>query len=183
MIEGIRIILLRLTIIEAGTVRTVTDSVALLQYTAGQRLTSPQCVQRHAVGVCHRAGIAGGLHSPLNLKAVNAGVPEVRKMLDHAEVFRIQNEGAPVFGYFHVFPRAGFLDQMVFPSAGLRTFAVVGVSSRQIIGKQASPGEGNAHRAVDKGLQAERRGAVFPDRADFFQAALPGKYTVSAPSS
>ena len=97
MIERVRIILLRLTIIEAGTVGAVTDGIALLNRAKARCLSPPEGIQCHAIGVGHGAGIVGGLHSPLDLKAVYAGVPEFRQMLDHAQVFGVQDKGAPVF--------------------------------------------------------------------------------------
>ena len=64
---------------------------------------------------------------------------------------------------------------MVFPAAGLCTFAVVRVSSGQIIRQQAAAGEGNAHGPVNKHFQAKLRRTMLTNTADFLHAALPGK--------
>ena len=152
------------------------DSLALLRCADRQRFAPLQGIQGHAIGVGNGAGIIRGLHSPLDFKAVDTGVPKICQMLDHAQVFCVQDKGSPAFRDLHVLSRPGLLHKMVFPSAGLGTFAVVGISSRQIIGQQASSREGYAHGAVDEGLDAKCRRTVRTDFADFFHAALPGKH-------
>ena len=96
-------------------------------------------------------------------------------MLDHAEILGVQDIRTVALGNLHILPGAGFLDQVVLPAAGLRTFPVVGVPPRQIVGQQAPAGEGDAHRAVYKGFDAKVLGAVRADAADLLQAALPGQ--------
>ena len=78
-------------------------------------------------------------------------------------------------------PGALFLQQMVFPAAGLGADAAVAVPSGHVIGQQAAPGKADAHGAVDKGLQLQLFRRVGAHLRDLVQQHFPRQHHAACP--
>ena len=91
-------------------------------------------------------------------------------MLNHTEIFRIKDIGSSlVLVNRHIFARTFFLDYRIFPAAWMRTCALIGISSHQIITQQTSSGIGNAHCTMYKCFDFHIIRNVGTDFPNFFQ--------------
>ena len=70
-------------------------------------------------------------------------------------------------------PRPLFLHQMVFPAAGLRAVAPVGIPARHVIGEQAPAGKRNAHCAMHKAFNCKLPRRARPQLADLRKRHFP----------
>ena len=136
-------------------------------------------VRVHREPVCpgSRRHVKGGLHSSLDLKAVDPGVEKIRNVLDHAEISRIENERSPlIFLDRHILTGSRLLHDRILPSAGMCTEPSVRITSRHVIREQTSPRIGNAHRPMDKSLDLEVVGNVRANIFYFPEGELSGRH-------
>ena len=95
-------------------------------------------------------------------------------MLDHAQITGIENIcPALILLNGEVFAGPGLLRNGILPSAGMGAGAAVGIASCKPGGQEASSRIGNAHRAVDKGLDLQLCRSILPDLRDFIQRQFP----------
>ena len=98
-------------------------------------------------------------------------------MLDHTEILGIENEGASlIFINRQIFAGSGLLHYRVFPAAGMRTRALIGVPACKIITQKAAAGIGNTHGAMNKGLNLHIFRNLPADLPQFLQRQLPGRH-------
>ena len=98
-------------------------------------------------------------------------------MVDHAQVPGVEDESSPlVLLHRQVHARPGLLHHRVFPAAGVRAGSPVRVSSREVVGQEASSRIGNAHRAVYEGLDLPVLRDLPADLRDLDQAQLTRAY-------
>ena len=98
-------------------------------------------------------------------------------MFHHAEIFRIENKSSSlIFKYRHVFSRAFLLHNRIFPSAGMGTGSLIGISSCHEVTEKASSGIGNTHCSVDKRLNFHIIRNMCTDFPDFLQRKFSCTY-------
>ena len=85
------------------------------------------------IGVGSNRYVVRRFGATLDLKRGYAGLRQIRHVRQHIQILRIEEKGA-VFVLLHAVDRIGacFLDDAVLPAAGLRAFAVVGVTAGQV---------------------------------------------------
>ena len=106
-------------------------------------------------------------------------------MLNHAQISRVENKRAAlILLNGKILSGSGLLHDRVFPPAGMRAGSMIGIPSCKIVGQQASPRIGNAHRAVYKGLNLQILRGFLPDLTYFRKTQLscadhtPGPHSV-----
>ena len=98
-------------------------------------------------------------------------------MVNHAHILGVvQIRAALALDNRKILARPLFLDQIVLPAAGLCACAMVGIAPGQVLRDQAAARIGNAHCAVDKGLNFEFLRRFRADFCNFLQAEFPGKH-------
>ena len=141
-----------------------------------QRLGLQAVVDGLPVGPGHRGHVKGRLHAAFDLEAVDPRFQKLRDMLDHAEILGIENKGAPlIFIDGQVLAGPRLLHHRVFPAAGMGAGPLVGVPAGKVIAQKAAAGIGDAHSAVDKGLDLHILRDLRPDFPDLLQGKLPGR--------
>ena len=71
----------------------------------------------------------------LNLNAYRDVVPELRNMLDHAQILGVKNISTTlIFINRHIFTRTGLFHDRIFPSAWMGTCPTIGITASEIIG-------------------------------------------------
>ena len=134
-------------------------------------------VNRLTVSTRHRCHIKCGLHTSLNLKTVNSCFQKIRNMLNHTQIFGIENIGsALILIYREILTRTLLFNHRIFPPARMCTCPAVGIPSCKIIGQQTSSRIGNTHSAMYKCLYLQIIGNVFPDLPDLPQGKFSCRY-------
>ena len=91
-------------------------------------------------------------------------------MVDHAEVFRVENIGAFIsFLHREILSLPLGFHHVVVPAAGLCTGTAVGIPSGEIGGQQTASRKGHAHGTVDKHFQFHFRRNLCPNTGDLLQ--------------
>ena len=105
-------------------------------------------------------------------------------MSDHAEIPGVENIGAPlIFFDGKIFPGSALFRHRVFPSAGMRAGAPVGVSAGKPCRQQASARIGDAHSSVNKRLDLQIRRSPLTNLSDLIERELPGANHTCRPHS
>ena len=129
-----------------------------------------QIIQCLAVSSCHRCHIKCSLHTTLDLQAVHTCFHQIRQMIDHAQIFGIKDVSSSlIFINRHIFSRSGLLYNGIFPTAGMGTSSLIGISSSEEIAEQTSSRIRDAHGAVDKCLNLQAVRNMISDLTDLFQ--------------
>ena len=89
-------------------------------------------VDRLPVGVGHRRRVIRGFGAPLDFEGGNAARDQARYIVDHAHIAGIENVRPVILKDLEFLPLALFLGEVIFPPAGLRAVAPVGVASGHI---------------------------------------------------
>ena len=98
-------------------------------------------------------------------------------MFYHTEILGIKNKSSSlIFKYRHIFSRTLLLHNRIFPSAGMGTGSLIGISSCHKVTEKTSSGIGNAHGAVDKRFNLHILRNMCPDLPDLFQRKLSCTY-------
>ncbi len=167
--------------VEAGGVFAVGDAFQLLHPGGIETIMGGIAgvgVHGHAIGVGDHGGVVGGFHAAFELEGVDAALHQLGDVLDHAHVAGGEEEGAE-FGFFngHGKVRALFLVEGIVPAAGLGAGAAVAVTAGgEHIGQQAAAAVGDAHGAVDEGLQLDVGGQGCLDGADLVELQFPREH-------
>ena len=130
-------------------------------------------IGRRAVCAGHAGRVIRGLVAALDFEGIDASLDKLRNVLDHAHILGIIQIGAAaVLLDREKFAGTLFLHQGVIPAAGLCTRAVVCITAGHVLRNQAAAGIGNAHCAVDKGLDFQRFWRFGTDFSDLLKREL-----------
>ena len=125
-------------------------------------------VERHAVGVYHRRHIGDGFHPPLDLQAAGPRADDLFQMCDQVHIPRVEDiRSERILLHAKVFPIPAAFPEFICPAAGLRAFAPVRVTPRNIVAEQTPAGIGNAHCTVHENLKLQRVRQRSAHRPDF----------------
>ena len=126
-------------------------------------------VNGFAVGSCHCCHIKSCFHTSFDLQAVNTACKDIFHMFYHTEILGIKNKSSSlIFKYRHVFSRTLLLHNRIFPSAGMGTGSLIGISSYQEIAEKTASGIGNTHRSVNESLNLHIIWNIGTDLANLF---------------
>ena len=134
-----------------------------------------------AIDLGHRGDVMDALHAPFDLQAGKACVVEVRQIRQEAEVLGVEDIRSPfIFDDGEILAWPLFFDDVVLEAAALDTFTAVrvAVALGEIIAQQAAAGIGNAHGAMNKGLNLQIVRNIRPQFLQFFHGKFPcGNHT------
>ena len=135
-----------------------------------------------AVGLGHAGHVVSGLGPALQLQAGDPRLHHGGDVLDHPHVVGVEDVRPPLLLEDLKLPLGPLLlHQGVLPAAGLGALPPVGVPPGEVVGEQAPPGKGHAHRAVGEGLQLQPGVHLLPDLPDLRQGHLPGQHHPAGP--
>ncbi len=134
-------------------------------------------VEGAAVGGSHAGDVVESLGAALDFEAVHARVADEVEEGRGTQIVGVQDVAAVlVLADLIELARAGLLAEVVFPAAGLRAVAPVGIPARHVIGEQAPSRHAHAHGSVDKGFDFQLRRGLVAEGSNVLQGHLPGQH-------
>ncbi len=162
-----------LAVVEAGGIDPVGHMVHLVPPYLVHRTACGNVIDHMPVGTGNDGGIVGALGPALDLDAVNTGIHEIGKVVDHAHIPGIEDVSTLfVLVNGEVLPGPFFLHQGILVAAGLGTGTPVGVTAGHVVAEQTTAGVADAHGAVAEGLNLQLWVNLFADLGHFLQAAF-----------
>ena len=172
-IGGFRLAVIRIGRTNHTIVERLQHSAILVFKTALHHV----CVNSGLVSVRHRRNIVGALGTTFDFQTGSARIKQIVDMRKHVHILRIEQICAFLSLFYRkILAGALFFDYGILPAARLSAFAMIAVTSGQIIGKQTTTGERHAHRAMHEAFDVKIVGDACANVSHGLQIHFAGEH-------
>ena len=172
-IGGFRLAVIRIGRTNHTIVERLQHSAILVFKTALHHV----CVNSGLVSVRHRRNIVGALGTTFDFQTGSARIKQIVDMRKHVHILRIEQICAFLSLFYRkILAGALFFDYGILPAARLSAFAMIAVTSGQIIGEQTTTGERHAHRAMHEAFDVKIVGNACANVSHGLQIHFAGEH-------